>query len=230
MDISHLVKILGEYPLFRDISKEEFGHLLEGHKFKNITHHKPLYEVDDVAESFAIVLSGAFKLTKTTSRGDNVIIYFVTPGELIGALVMLKPNATFPVSAVALGLSTVLVIPKLTYLKHWATNATIQAKLNTTIYSRMKILQQEKSNSMLSLKQRIVSLLLTLISKQHINNSHRLSIPLTRQEIADSVGSTVESVIRCMSDLSNQGIIQTEDKQIEIIRADKFVEILKNEN
>lgn len=227
METSQLAKILGEYPLFLGLNEKELHPLLEGHKFKNIRHHEALYKMGDTAESFAIVLTGAFKLVRATPRGDDAIVYFATPGEVIGALVMLKQNAIFPVSAVALGASTVLVMPRSTYLQSWISNATVQTKLNGALYSRMSVLQENKANSTLSLQKRVASLLLSLLDKQPVSDAARLPIPLTRQEIADSVGSTVESVIRCMSDLSQQGMIQTEDKQIEILRADKIVDLLK---
>lgn len=228
MDIPQLTKILQKYQLFKGLSENELTPLLEGHKFKNIRHHVVLYKAGEVAETFAIVLTGAFKLVRSTPRGDDAIVYFATPGEVIGGLVMLKPNAAFPVSAVALGASTALTLPRSTYLKSWIANASVQSKLNSTLYSRMSVLQEDKANSKLSLQKRVASLLLTLLDKQPASDTARLPIPLTRQEIADSVGSTVESVIRCMSELSQQGMIQTEDKQIEILRADKIVELLKN--
>lgn len=228
MEISQLAKILGAYPLFQGLNEKDLCPLLDGHKFKNIRHHETLYKMGDSAESFAVVLTGAFKLVRATPRGDNAIVYFATPGEVIGALVMLKQNAAFPISAVALGASTVLVMPRSTYLRTWTTNAIVQTKLNSALYTRMSVLQEDKANSMLSLQKRVASLLLSLLDKQPLSDVARLPIPLTRQEIADSVGSTVESVIRCMTELSQQGIIQTEDKQIEILRADKIIELLNS--
>ncbi len=228
MDIPPLTKILGDYPLFRGIPPSDMPLLLEGHKFKNVRHHGVLYQAGDAADTFAIVLTGAFKLVRTTPRGNDAIVYFATPGDVIGGLVMLKENAHFPVSAVALGVSTLLVMPRSTYQRAWISNASVQAKLNSALYSRMSVLQEDKANAKLSLQQRVASLLLSLLDKQPASNASRLPIPLTRQEIADSVGSTVESVIRCMSELSQQGIIQTEDKQIEILRTDKILELLKS--
>lgn len=227
MEIQQLATILKGYSLFKDVGEKDLALLLEGHRFKNVRHHQALYKSGDPADSFAIVLTGAFKLVRATPRGDDAIVYFATPGELIGGLVMLKQSA-YPVSAVALGASTGLVLPRSTYMSAWISNASVQAKLNSALYSRMSVLQEDKANSKLSLQQRVAYLLLSLLDKQPATETSRLPIPLTRQEIADSVGSSVESVIRCMSDLSQQGLIHTEDKQIEILRTDKIVELLKN--
>lgn len=227
MEIPQLAKILREYPLFKSMDETQLTPLLDGHRFKNVRHHQALYKAGDAAESFSIVLTGAFKLVRSTPRGEDSIVYFATPGEVIGGLVMLKAGS-YPVSAIALGPSTALVLPRATYTAAWLSNAAVQAKLNSTLYSRMSILQEDKANAKLSLQQRVATLLLSLLDKQPETEKSRLPIPLTRQEIADSVGSSVESVIRCMSDLSQQGLIHTEDKQIEILRADKIIELLKN--
>lgn len=228
MEIGPLIKILRDYPLFGEVSQAELAGLLDGHRFRNIRHHQNLYRAGDAAESFAIVLTGAFKLVRTTPKGEDAIVYFATPGEVIGGLVMLNAGGTYPVSAVALGPSTALAIPRATYTRAWLPNAAVQAKINSTLYSRMSVLQEDKANSKLSLQQRVASLLLAILEKQPTGEKNRLPIPLTRQEIADSVGSSVESVIRCMSELAQQGLIHTEDKQIEILRTDKIVELLKN--
>lgn len=227
MDLPQLINILRPYPLFAEIGEKEWPALLEGHRFRNLPHHQTLYTAGEEAESFAIVLTGAFKLVRPTPRGEDAIVYFATPGELIGGLVMLKEGAHFPVSAVALGPSTVLVLPRSTYVRAWARNTEIQLKLNGALYSRMSVLQEDKANAKLSLQQRIASLLISLLDKRPAGADARVPIPLTRQEIADAVGSSVESVIRCMSELAQQGILHTEDKQIEILRADKIAEMLK---
>jgi CRP/FNR family transcriptional regulator len=228
MDLPQLTKILGAFPLFQGIEEGEWPALLEGHRFRNLPHHQTLYTAGENAETFSFVLTGAFKLVRPTPRGEDAIVYFATPGDVIGGLVMLKPAGTFPVSAIALGPSTVLVLPRSTYANGWARNAKVQLKLNSALYSRMSVLQEDKANAKLSLQKRIASFLLSLLSKQPAGSGKRLSIPLTRQEIADSVGSSVESVIRTMSEMSQNGLIHTEDKQIEILRADKIAELLKN--
>jgi CRP/FNR family transcriptional regulator len=228
MELSQLKKILRPFPIFHSLEESEWEGLLDGHRFLNLPHHETLYTAGERAETFCVVLTGAFKLVRPTPRGEDAIVYFPTPGEVIGGLVMLKPAGTYPVSAVALGASTVLVLPRSTYANGWAKNAGIQLRLNSSLYSRMSVLQEDKANSKLSLQQRIASLLLSILSKQPASAGKKLAIPLTRQEIADSVGSSVESVIRSMSEMAQRGIIQTEDKQIEILRADKIVELLRN--
>jgi CRP/FNR family transcriptional regulator len=156
-------------------------------------------------------------------------MYFAIPGDVIGALVMLKANANYPVSAIAMGPSTVILLSRAVYREAWMSSATVQTKLNSMLYSRMSLLQDEKANVKLPLQQRVASLLIKMLDRYPQTGDAKLPIPLTRQEIADAVGASVESVIRCMSEMSQAGIIKTEDKQIEILKTDSIIELLKGE-
>lgn len=228
MDTPQLIKILQRYPLFQDMKEEDLKPLLEEHKFKNILHRNKLYTAGESAESFALVLTGAFKLVRPTPRGEDAIMYFAIPGDVIGGLVMLKPNAQYPVSAVALGNSTVIVLPRAIYKNAWMQSSKIQTKLNSLLYTRMSSLQDEKANTKLPLQRRVAALLVNILDRYPQTSESKLPIPLTRQEIADAVGASVESVIRCMSEMSQDGILRTEDKHIEILRTDKIAELLRD--
>ncbi len=48
-------------------------------------------------------------------------------------------------------------------------------------------------------------------------------LPLTRKEIANTLGASVESVIRVMSEWSKQEIIETTDQQIRILKFEKII-------
>lgn len=227
METAQLINILQRYPLFCDLSQRDLVPLIAGHRFKNVQHHEALYSVGDPALSFAVVLSGAFKLVRPTPRGEDAIMYFAIPGDIIGALVMLKANTNYPVSAIAMGHSTVIILSRAIYREAWLSSQTVQTKLNAMLYSRMCILQDEKANQKLPLQQRIASLFIKTLDRQPQAGDSRLPIPLTRQEIADAVGASVESVIRSMSEMSQAGLIKTEDKHIEILDTEKLIGLLK---
>lgn len=202
---------------------------IENAYFKQLKHREFLYHAGDATDSFAIVTQGAFKLVRPTVRGDDVIVYFATAGDVIGALVMNKPVPGYPISAKSMGPSQALCIPRKTYLSHWSVNAEIQKRINSMLYTRMSLLQDDKTLTKSPLPQRISALLLGLLDRNDNDNTQTIPIPLTRQEIADSLGVTVESVIRVMSQWDHQGIIRTLDQRIEMIKLDQIVELFKQE-
>ncbi|MFC1847528.1 Crp/Fnr family transcriptional regulator [Chloroflexota bacterium] len=66
------------------------------------------------------------------------------------------------------------------------------------------------------MEQRLVSVLLMLSSKIG------LTLPFTRQDIADMTGTTIETAIRVMSHLRDRGIIRSSRGKITIIDKEKL--------
>lgn len=209
------------------MSKENLMEALAGGSVRPHKHREILYHAGDQADSFALVLNGAYKLVRPTPRGDDLIVYFATPGDVIGALVMGKPGSGYPVTAKAMGPSRCYVIPRSTFQRFWAGNAVLQQRLNSFLYSRMSLIQDEKTMSRAPLAQRVAALLLQLLERNSREDEQILPLPLTRQEIADSLGVAVESVIRIMSEWSHQDVIRTNDRHIEILKPERIIEILK---
>ncbi|MBX3041756.1 MAG: Crp/Fnr family transcriptional regulator [Bdellovibrionaceae bacterium] len=212
--------------LFKGMSKERLAEILNGGVPRMHKHRQVLYHAGDEAQSFSVVLEGAYKLVRPTPRGDDLIVYFATPGDVIGALVM-GSGKPYPVTAIAMGPSRCYLIPRSTFQKEWAGDVLLQQRLNAFLYSRMSLIQDEKTMSRAPLHQRIANLLLQLLDRNTGENDQILPLPLTRQEIADSLGVAVESVIRVMSEWSHLGMIRTNDRHIEILRPDQIVEIIK---
>lgn len=218
---------IASFPLFEGFDRAAIGDLIAGGSARTYKHREVLYHAGDSAESFAVVLSGAFKLVKPTQRGDDIIVYFATPGDVVAALVMGQPGSVYPVTCKAMGPSKILMVPRSTFLRTWLPNAKIQQRLNAFLYTRMSLVQDERALARAPLEQRISGLLLKLLERAGGEDEHVLPIPLTRQEIADSLGAAVESVIRVMSDWSQRGLIRTTDRQIEILRLDQLARIVK---
>jgi CRP/FNR family transcriptional regulator len=182
-----------------------------------------------VLATFAIVVEGAYKLVKPTVKGDDFIMYFATSGDAIGALLMGQSrDATYPITVKAIGCSRVCIIPKATFQNIWKSNAQILLRLNSLLYTRMGIMQDEKALSRVPLVQRVAWFLLKMLERNSDECKDKvIPLPLTRQEIADHLGVTVESVIRIMSQWSQAGIVTSADRYLEISRVDQLIEILK---
>lgn len=215
------------FPAFEGLSRERIARLLVGGAMQASKHREVLYRTGDEAHSFALVLRGAYKLVRSSARGDDVIMYFSSPGDVIAALIMPQPHPICPVSVVSMGPSLVWKIPRKTYLDEWMKDPEVTMRIQNLLFNRMSLLQDEKTMHKSPLPRKVAFLLLQLMERYSAEEDKILPIPLTRKEIADSLGSTVESVIRIMSDWSHQGIVKTHEQYIEILQPSKVVDILK---
>ena len=219
------IAILKSSKLYQDIGSDLLFKSIEGSHVKKLQRKEALYVVGNEIESFAIVLSGALKLLRPTIGGENIIVHITTTGELIGGLLMTQKNiSTYPISAIAMVPSRVLCIPRSTFYNTWEKELLFQTKLATIMYKRLSNLQDDKTFFSAPLKIRLVRMLARYLDQSSSEMPRALILPLTRQELADSLGVAVESVIRIMSDWSHQGMIRTNDKVIEIV---DFEELIK---
>lgn len=214
-------------PVFAQLAKHDIDKLLLGSASKTLRHRDVLYRMGETAETFALVTKGALKLVKLLPSGENVIMSFAAPGDFIAILIMSRQANAYPITAVAMGASSVLQIPRQTYLSEWTTRPLVLERVNQLIFSRMTEIQEQKALGKASLAQKVASQIVSLIERFGDENGTILLMPLTRQEIADSVGASVESVIRIMSQWTQQGILRTSEQHLEIIRMDLIAEIIR---
>lgn len=216
-------------PIFSELKPAEIRELIQGGIAVSTKHREVLFHAGSSAEYVALVVLGAYKLIRHDVSGNETVMHFASPGDTIGALVMLKPSAAYPVTCVSIGASMVLKIPRATYLQAWATNALLQQRISAILYQRMNHIQGEKVQQRQHLSVKVAHLILSLLEKYSEGSDHVLPIPVTRQELADSVGASVESVIRLMSEWSAEGVLRPESRQIEVVRLDRLVEISKGD-
>lgn len=218
------------FPIFVGYDKKQILELCHDGQIVTSNHRDILFHCGKEAHCFGIVLSGAYKLTKPSPLGEDVIVHFSTPGEALAAFIMAQPRPIYPVSAIAMGPSRFLKIPKENYFTHWKQNPDLILRVQNMLSSRMNMLQEQKVMSKSPLSQKVAMLLINLLDKQSENGNASVRLPMTRKEIADNLGASVESVIRIMSDWSKQGIIQTADQQIHVLKVDKIIEHLHDVN
>lgn len=209
---------------FAKMTRQQITDLCQSGTIATSGHREVLFHSGENATHFGIVLSGAYKLVKQTFGGEDVIVHFAIPGDVIGAFIMTQTKPIYPVTVVAMGPSRFLKIPKATYLQQWSQTPELIFRIQNALSERMALLQSHKALSKSSLAQKVGLLLLNLKEKNNNPDLWTLPLPLTRKEIADSLGASVESVIRVMSDWSKKGIIATTDQQISVLKPEQLVE------
>lgn len=211
------------FPLFLDVSEVTVSKLCEGGQIVVSSHRNTLFHFGEVGTHFGVVISGAYKLSRPTPQGEDAIVHFSTPGDVIAAFIMAQPAPKYPVTATAMGPSRYLRIPRQTYLSHWKNHPDMIFRVQNLLSTRMGQMQNQKAQIKAPLAAKVATLLVELLNKHDHGNEMMLPLPLTRKEIADSLGASVESVIRVMSDWSKQGFIQTSDQQIKVIKPEKII-------
>lgn len=210
-----------ETNLFAHIEPSLLNQLLQNADFISLNNRESLFEQGEDAEYFYIVKSGVIKLS-VYSNHTNTLLDLCSKGSLIGPLIMGSTNLVkYPISAMSLGKSTLIRIPKSTYNQQWMNNKKAMQIVHENSMERMTMLQNDRSMQRLDLEAKVAYFLL---SKIHSNSE----TPITRRDIADGIGSSVESVIRVLSKWENNQWVITQSQQIHIKDYNELHHIWKN--
>ncbi|NUM88581.1 MAG: Crp/Fnr family transcriptional regulator, partial [Bdellovibrionales bacterium] len=215
---------LARFALFQGLDHAQIAALCAGGEVRVSRHRDLLFEFGGKANVFGVVLGGAYKLSRTGPSGEDSVIHFSGPGDILAALVMPQPQPVYPVSARAMGPSRVLLLRREVYLRHWLPNPLLISRVQGLLSTRMTRFQGMKAMQRAPLSAKVAAFLLQLVAEDKGGQSLEIPLPLTRKEIADALGVTVESVIRVMSEWAKQGHIQSSDQTIRILHPQYLVE------
>ena len=216
MQFSGKTQILRLSFIFSSLNDDELGELANLAIERSFMPNEFIFWDGDAPEWFYIVAEGKVKVLKHSSLGKEFIIAFFGPGEMFGEVAVFE-NKPYPASAQTITETKVVGIKKeelLSFLVNWPQVAlkiiNILAGRLRDAQSRLRDLAGER------VEQRLASVLLMLSAK--LGNT----LPFTRQEIADMVGTTTETAIRVTSHLKDRGIIRSVRGKVIILDEEKL--------
>jgi len=171
-----------------------------------------IFSEGDSSEMFFTVVAGRVKVFKTARRGSDVILELFGPGDPVGAVAVYEAKP-YPASAVALEPTTCLLVPRHSFFTLLETRPTLVRGLLVGLTHRLV----ELTNRLAELsggrvEARLARFFLKLAADigQKRAEGIFVALVLSRQEIADMIGTTIETAIRIMSRWGKDNIVRTE--------------------
>jgi CRP/FNR family transcriptional regulator len=197
---------------FRRLHPEDRQRLAEVAKARPYARGETIFSEGDASEHFFTIASGRVKVFKTTPTGKDVILEVFGSGDPLGATAAYE-GRPFPASAIALEDTTCLVIPRKDFFALLEQHPSLVRGLLLGLTHRLI----ELTNRLAELtggrvEARFARLFLKLASDIGRPGDGGTMIPmaLTRQELADLTGTTIETCIRIMSRWGKEEIVRTE--------------------
>jgi len=138
---------------------------------------------------------------KMTTRGTDVILDIFGPGDPVGAVAAYE-SRPYPASAVAIEPTTCLAVPRQAFFSLLETHPTMVRGLLVGLTHRlMELTTRLTELTGGRVEARLARFLLKLADDIGQRRPDGVFIPLalSRQEIADMIGTTIETSIRIMS-------------------------------
>ena len=181
-----------------------------------------IYAEGDPADSVWVVSKGRVQIFKYSSRGHPLAIESIAPGELFGTLCRLGANGrNYPCTAIAAIDSEVLQISDKEFLDVYNRFPAVVMGVCSLCSQRLQAVQGLSCAGQEPADWRLASLLLKLEKK------HGSTLPYTKRELAEQVGTTVETAIRVMSRFQKQGWISSSRGKLELKKAKAIQEFVE---
>lgn len=164
------------------------------------------------SERFYSVVSGRVKIVKVAPHGKELILEIFGQGDPFGAVAAFE-GRPFPAGAVALAPTEVLSISRRDLFNLIERRPEFVRGILLGLTRRLiQLTQQLAQLSSGGVEYRIAALFLRMAEKMGVPSEAGTVIPmaLSRQDIADMVGTTIETAIRVMSRWGKEGIVRTE--------------------
>lgn len=164
----------------------------------------------DVSDKLYLITKGKIKIFRYTKEGKEQILYIMSEGDFVGDLSLLKKER-FKFNAEALEDTKLCILTKEDFDRILKKNPEIALKILEVLYDRIVAL--EDSVQRLGTKDaesRLAGLLLSLIKDfgKPTDKGIELDIPLNREDMANYIGVTRETISRKLSSLQEEGIIE----------------------
>jgi CRP/FNR family transcriptional regulator len=206
---SKIFSVLGSAEL--DTVRPYFGEF-------NLKKDNYVFMESDPSDFLFIASRGKVKIIKHSAAGKDIILEIKLPGELFCCAAVLD-SRPYPESAQAMEDIAVLKISRKNLLKIMDQFPLLKEEMGKYASRKLRDAHDNlRDIASETADKRIAHVLLRLADTAGVEESGytKIDFHITRQEIADMIGTTVETCIRMMSKFQKEGMIVSSDNRIMI--------------
>lgn len=187
---------------------------------EKVARNQAIFSEGQVPKGVFLIVSGKVKIFATGDEGKQQIIHIAKTGELIGFRAMFSEEQ-YRVSAIALEDGAIGFIGKPEFTQFLDGNKAVR---NAVIRELAKELG-ERAMYVTLLAQKTVrerlAIALMRLSEVYADEP----INLTREDLANYVGTATETLIRLLKDFRKEGLIEVQTRKLRILDAGGLVRI-----
>lgn len=216
-----------KFSMFHDLTDEHMCNISDNKNM--ISHRKGQVIYYEGAKPLGVFClnSGVVKVYKTASNGKEHIIKLMKAGGLLGYTALLGEE-NYTNSAMVIEDAKICFIPKASFLKTIITDGPFFKKLTKALSFEIKVMEEKLVDALQkSIRERLAYLLLQLANSYGLDGGdhQQIDLALSREEIANLIGTATESVIRLLSEFKRDKLIELKGKKIVILDRDGLVKL-----
>ena len=208
------------------MSKEELQQVSANKTTKKVKKGEPLFEEGDKLKGVYCVREGVSKLSKLSANGKDQIVKLATKGEVMGQRSVIAEESAH-LSAVAVNDMEVCFIPKEVIVNTLHKNPDFTFEVLRHMAHDLREADDVIVNmSQKTVKQRIAEAFLYLKNNYGEDDKGYLNLTLSREDIANVVGTATESCIRIISEFKKKGLLKSSGKRLGIADEKKLKDLV----
>lgn len=210
--------------IFCDLNAAELQTLNAAKECGNYKKGQLIFHEGSLPHGVFCVNSGKIKISQTGDEGKEQIIRFSREGDVLGYRSLLSGDK-YSSSATAIHDSNVCFIPRETFLSLLEGNSGLSRKLLVLLSNELKEAESKITHiAQKPVRERVAEALLCLKEAYGYEpDGATINVSLTREEIANIVGTTPESAIRLLSEFRRDNIIDLKGKKITFLNLPMLV-------
>lgn len=213
--------------ILTDLPPDDFK-LLTAHKTEQIYKKgEIIFREGAYPAGIFYIIEGKAKKYKLDNDAREQIIYVANTGELLGYHAVLSDDR-YPDSAAALEESRIAFVPREDFLETLQQSALLSKKLLKTLSHEFAVLANSLTLfAQKSVRERLALQLIVLREKYKINFQPGMpvEINMSREDLANLVGTARESIVRVLTEFKEMGILETKGRKIIVLDVGKLIGI-----
>jgi CRP/FNR family transcriptional regulator len=190
------------------------------HSFITYKKGAHLFQEASIPRGVYCINQGMVKIFKRGDEGKEQIIHIAKAGEMVGFRAMFTEEP-YKVGAEALEESNICFIGKEDFLSLMDTNPVLRngiiKELSKELADRADFITNMAQKSVRERLAFTMLILMDVFDKQPIN--------LSREDLANFVGTATETLIRLLKDFKEEGIIEVQTRKIFVLQRERLLQI-----
>ena len=205
-----------KFDLFAELDDRELSQIAAVAKSRRYAKDDVVFHADESGDIFCLIREGQVKVTMISPEGKEIILTMFGPGEFFGEMALLddEPRSATVVATEPLD---VVTIWRSDFLQILQENFSIAKKILAELSRRLrKMSNRIESLATMDVYGRLARFFLDLAAESGVprDDGYVSVVRPTHQAIANTIGTSRETVSRLIHDLMRQDLLLSEGKTI----------------
>ena len=195
--------------------RDHLSVLREQGRTQRLARNETIFQEGDRARTVCRIVSGSVRLCRHTQDGRRHIAEFAIAGDLIGVL----DGDTQAFTAEAVTEVTLIAYPRADFDRQSERDPRFRANVLSHLAATLMSAQLHTFTlGCQSAKERLASFLVRFAERTGATATGRLELPMGRQDIADHLGLTIETICRAITVLKTEQLLAVPNTHQLVVR------------